>query len=1060
MEFREELSALKGKRYDVAISGVWYGENYGSTLTYYALYKVVKELGYSILMIDKARIIENDAELAPGSHSRVFAEKYYDAIAPSLDSTDMRLLNQYCDTFLMGCDQVWNYGIAKNLGFNHYFDFVQDDKRKISYASSFGHAVSFTPPEAISEVTRLFHRFDAISVREYDAVQVLKNEFGVEAVQVLDPVFLVGAKEYETILEEANVKENDRYLLAYILDPTPEIRESLLYAAQKKNLKLIVLLDGRGDFKKNKEIINLPNIVENLNALDWLWYFRNAEFVITDSCHGASFSLIFKKTFICIANRRRGISRFESLVDLFRIRERLIYDPIQIQKSDLLSIDIDYKQIEKILEMECTRSKKWLKEALSLEKKEIQNISCVSKKECCGCGACYNVCPVEAIDMVYDDEGFLYPKINEEKCIHCKKCMKACPSISPVYDNNLEPACYAAYGNDEIREKSSSGGIFSLVAEEILKQGGAICGAAFDEDFRLEQKVIYSQEEMSDLRGSKYIQSNTKKTYLEIKKVLNNGQPALYVGCPCQVAGLKSYLGKDYENLFTIDLLCHGGPSPKAFEKYLDEVHGKKKIKSVGFRDKDYFGWSTEMTVKYSNGDVYRKLRSEDLFYRAFLPCLSVRPHCQVCNYAQLPRQGDFTLGDFWGVAKYNPAFTDGKGTSIVSVNSQKGSCMLAEIRNKLRLLESIDREYILTHGQPYARPFRNNPRRYRFHRLLKKCSFQKAVECCERNEFDFGILGMNADSFGEILSYYALYQIVSNMGYSILMVKRPRELERKITPLKYRLTEFSNRYYPMVSNHESLEKLNLLDKTCGGFILADRKNNSQYNFMNNMNGVLDIDLFSKKYCGLSPVLLADVSIFNELINKVDELKCKDYYVYYLSDNNWEIQEEFDKYASNNHCELLNLSNDMSVEEWLKYIKYAKGIFTDLKDGIDFSIIFKKKYLVIQDNINKELQEYVKKLKIEDHCCKFNEISNAFAVLDMLNEDFIIITEQKKEYLRNLQCILKKKIKQGKGKGSLLKRGTKKTVRFIKHKMPPAIKEKFYPLLKNNRLYNKYLKRL
>lgn len=1060
MSLREDLSTLEGKHFDVGISGVWYGANYGSCLTYYALYKTVEKMGYSILMIDKAHIMENDVELSSVTPSRAFAEKHYSAIAPSLKVQEMNLLNKYCDIFMMGCDQVWNYGIAKNFGLSHYFDFVNDDKKKVSYASSFGHAVSFTPPEAISDVTRLFHRFDAVSVRESDAVKILKNEFGLEATQVLDPVFLLEKEEYNVILNEADIEEKEHYLLAYILDPTPEIRENLLYAAEKKNLKLIVLLDGRGDFNKNKEIINLPNVVENLNPANWLWYFKNAEFVITDSCHGASFSLIFEKSFICIANKERGVSRFESLVDLFRIRDRLIYDVNLIQKNECLLDNFDYLQIQKILEMERERSEAWLKNALEKEKRKTTNISCVSKKECCGCGSCYNICPVDAICMEFDEEGFLYPVINEEKCIHCKKCIKACPSMSPVYNNNPQPECYAAYGNDDIREVSSSGGIFSLVADEVLKQGGAVCGAAFDNEFRLEQKVIYSQEEMPALRYSKYIQSNTRKTYKEIKEVLKNGKTALYVGCPCQVAGLKSYLGTDYEKLYTIDLLCHGGPSPKAFEKYLKEVHGKKKIEYIGFRDKEYFGWSAGMTVKYADGSIYKKLRSEDLFHRAFLPCLSVRPHCQVCNYSRLPRQGDLTLGDFWGVANYNPDLTDGKGTSIVSVNSEKGNYLIKQIENKLQVLKKIEREYILTHGQPYARPYKkNNPRRYRFHRMLQNCSFHKTMECCERNKFDFGILGMNADSYGEILSYYALYHIISSLDYSVLMVKRPREFEQKISPLKYRLVEFSNRYYPMVSNHESIEKINLIKSSCKCLIIADERNKS--NIGDKATIVLKHDVLSEESIGLSPVLFADKKIFDDLINKIDKKKDNEYYVAYFSEYNQETQKVLEEFAVAQHCMIIDLSKDMPVEEWLYYFNYSKGVFTDLKEGIDFSIIFRKKYLVIQNEFSDaEVQEYVRMLGIQKHCCKLNEISGMFTQLTLTDDNYPLIMQRKKAYIEALQRILKKKTIMEVKKSDYLKKGIKNACRFMKYKTPASIKERLYPLLKNSRLYIKYLKRL
>lgn len=1049
-ELEGKIEELEGKHFDVGVAGVWYGTNYGSVLTYYALYRILTKLGYSVLMIDKLRKVENDWELNEKIHSRVFAAKHYQQIAPALKADEMKLLNHYCDTFLMGCDQVWNYGIARNFGLNNYFDYVAEDKRKLSYASSFGHDVSFTPVEKMPIVTKLFHRFDAISVREADAVRVLKDEFGIEGTQVVDPVFLLDKEEYQEILKDSKAKETEKFLLSYILDPTPEIREALLYVAEKKHLKLVNMIDGRGDRKKNIEILDLPNIVENLDAPTWLWYMEHAEFVITDSCHGVSFSLIFERPFIAIANKRRGVSRFESLVDMLAIRDRYIHDVGRIQREEKLLSDVDYTRINKIFAMERERSLDWLKTALSREKKQAVTVKdCVSKKECCGCGACFQTCPVDAIRMDYDEEGILYPLVDEEKCIRCGKCVRVCPALHPYDNNTKEPECYAAYADDEIRAVSSSGGIFSLVAEQVLEEGGAVCGAVFDDEFHLFQKVIYSREELPKLRGSKYIQSNTGHTFQEIKKVLDDGKPALYVGSPCLVAGLRGYLGKEYQQLFTIDLLCHGGPSPVSFRKYLQEVHGKKEVAYVGFRDKDHFEWqinATGMTVKYKDGSSYRRAKSEDLYYRAFTPSLMVRPQCQVCNYAKLPRLGDFTLGDFWGVEKYDSRLTDGKGTSIISVNSDKGAAMLGKIKSKLLLLEKVDINHILTHGQPYARPYKNNPRRYRFLRMARDCSFRKSLECCEQNRFDFALLGMNGDSYGEILGYYALYQEIAGRNCSLLMVKRPREMDEEITPLKYRLTSFANRYYPTVSIHERVGRLSMLQETCGGYISDDVAAYEKY--LGERKYFVD---FAKALGGLDKEFLLGKQEYEKLAVYADCDLPEEYIAYDCRSIQNGMETKIRKYASEHSLSVVQLNEDRMAENWLYLIQHAKWVVSNQRDVINFAVIFEKKLLIPQPGLQEAVKRHILELGLEgsllseaeDMHKKLSGLENFRygSVHDIIDKRRTCARKELSQTLKSVNRNIRHRDNPLPGR---VKRGG---IRVIKRVLPPSVKNQVKKLL-------------
>lgn len=398
---------------------------------------------------------------------------------------------------------------------------------------------------------------------------------------------------------------------------------------------------------------------------------------------------------------------------------------------------------------------------------------------CTGCSACFNLCPVKAISMQYDKEGFLVPVIEHEKCINCGLCINKCPSFKPKYENFDKPKCYAAFGNDKIRMKSSSGAIFSLISSYILNNNGYVCGAAYDENFVLKHMIVSSENDMQKLRESKYVQSDTNTVYTEIGKLLQNNSLVLFSGCGCQTAGLNTYLEAkkiDTDNLYTIDLMCHGSPSPKLFEKYIKEVHAGHEIQSISFRSKEYFGWSTEMNIKYKDGGIYRKTRTIDPYYKAFLPCISVRKSCGHCPFAKLPRQGDLTLADFWGVSSLNANYDDGKGTSIVIVNNDKGKKIMDIIQPQLKLYKEVDIEYVLTHGQPFNHSFKTNPAHDRYFQLINLgASLDKAYEYSTKRKFDVAIMGVwSGCNYGSIATYYALHELIKSFGLSILMIDKP----------------------------------------------------------------------------------------------------------------------------------------------------------------------------------------------------------------------------------------------------------------------------------------------
>lgn len=307
-------------------------------------------------------------------------------------------------------------------------------------------------------------------------------------------------------------------------------------------------------------------------------------------------------------------------------------------------------------------------------------------KDCTGCHACTNICPKKCIFMKDDNEGFLYPIVDYNICIKCKRCVNVCPINNNIKSYNT-PIAYACYNKDEnIRLNSSSGGIFSLLAEKMIDRGGVVFGAVFNDNFEVEHKYIETKENIELLRGSKYVQSKIGTSYRQVKDFLESGREVLFSGTPCQIAGLKNYLVKAYSNLLTVDLICHGVPSPYVWQKYIKFRENKagSEISKITFRNKK-MGWKQfSVSFLFKNNTEYNKIYSNDLYMTAFLKNISLRPSCYNCRFKTLNRQSDITLADFWGVQNIFPEIDDDKGVSLIFINSQSGEKIYSEILDNI----------------------------------------------------------------------------------------------------------------------------------------------------------------------------------------------------------------------------------------------------------------------------------------------------------------------------------------------------------------------------------------
>jgi len=402
----------------------------------------------------------------------------------------------------------------------------------------------------------------------------------------------------------------------------------------------------------------------------------------------------------------------------------------------------------------------------------------IAHEQCTGCGACYNKCPKDAIKMKYDSEGFLFPMINEAICIDCGLCLKSCPVNNPEYKNESEPECFAMWADDEIRAKSSSGGMFTVLAKYVLEQDGYVCGAAYTDDYTAVEHIIVSDKEgLEKLRGSKYVQSNTGKVYSEIKNLLEADKYVLFTGCPCQVAGLNAFLGNQYEKLYTVDLVCHGVPSEKAFKYFIEKRQSEYgKLKHILFRDKSFNGWDHSVTMKFDTGKLYQKKRNQCSYLKAFLELASIRQSCGNCKFAKLPRQGDITLADFWDVNKLNPAFDDQKGTSLVLVNNGHARKICSLVKKSMKRFDKAELDFAMKYNhQIYSSPLLHS-RRKRFFELLDIYDFDKAVDYGLNRRFDIGYVGWwYGLNYGSVLTNFAMYEVLTKrLNKTVLMLDWP----------------------------------------------------------------------------------------------------------------------------------------------------------------------------------------------------------------------------------------------------------------------------------------------
>ena len=358
---------------------------------------------------------------------------------------------------------------------------------------------------------------------------------------------------------------------------------------------------------------------------------------------------------------------------------------------------------------------------------ELQRIvRLASRSECTGCNACVTICPKACIQMKEDKEGFLQPVIDTKSCIKCHKCERVCPVLTPESGEEVfETKAYAVYNpNDEVRKKSSSGGVFYTLAEWILKQGGVVFGARFDDKWEVTHDYTETLEGLVPFMGSKYVQSRIGDAYKRAKVFLEKGRWVLFSGTPCQLGGLRTFLGREYDRLLQVDIICYGVPSPGVWRTYIKERQKRNgEIKSISFRDKRE-GW------RHSHFVVSYDLDHEELdglFMKGFSYKAYLRECCYECGFRRYHRNSDLTIADYWGVHKLCEEMFDDKGTSIVFSHSSKGVFALNAISDSL-IIKPQTKQNAIEYNPFMVKAHSITDKRDRFFRMYRlTSSFEKS---------------------------------------------------------------------------------------------------------------------------------------------------------------------------------------------------------------------------------------------------------------------------------------------------------------------------------------------
>ncbi|MBR5369886.1 MAG: Coenzyme F420 hydrogenase/dehydrogenase, beta subunit C-terminal domain [Bacilli bacterium] len=516
-------------------------------------------------------------------------------------------------------------------------------------------------------------------------------------------------------------------LIKYILEETDMSVALIPHVFWDKQNDLEPLQELYDEFSYTNRIC----IIKENNASKLKGYISSCKIFVGARTHAtiAAYSSCVPTLVVGYSVKSKGIAK-----DLFGSYEKYVISVNDLNEPNKLLeaykyIEDNCDDIKKYLNKKIPEYIKPLKECSSLieELRKKKSSKELPQDECTGCRACANACPKGCISFSKNKEGFLYPQVDYSKCIHCGKCIKACPVYNSVKTENNRK-CFAVKAGDKVRKTSSSGGVFYHLADEVLSRQGVVFGSAFDENLDLKHIAIADKKDLHKLQGSKYLQSNTKNTYKEVKEYLNDKRIVLYVGTPCQIKGLHLFLNKEYDNLYTVDVICHGVPSPLVFSKYISKLEEKYKSNVVkySFRNKDE-GWKNFHTkIEFEDGNILNERFDQNVYMKGFLRNLYLRKSCYNCSAKGFTSGSDMTLGDFWGIQDELKEFDDDKGCSVVFINTKRGEDLFNQVQENFDIKKVNDK--VLKYNKSAIESVFENKNRTRFFNDLDKVDIEENI--------------------------------------------------------------------------------------------------------------------------------------------------------------------------------------------------------------------------------------------------------------------------------------------------------------------------------------------
>lgn len=703
----------------------WYTYyNYGTVLQAVSLYKIIKQLGYNVDIINympkKNRpyscekvyytLLKKMSEklkvmLNPSIVTKERKHLYSDFLLNNITLTnicrsfpELYALNEKYDAFVCGSDQIWS---PLDYDDKYFLKFVDEEQKMVAYAPSMG--TNKIDNEYLKvKLSQNIKRFVNLSVRERDGVELIKHITGKEAKIVLDPTFLMSKDNWNNFIDDnVEVISDKKYIICYFLGKNEKYSKYVSELSKKTGIPYYVIPVKKNQFKN-------PNKVPfEIGPKEFVSLIKNACYVCTDSFHGMAFSIIYNVPFTAFKrfsdkDSNNQNSRLINLLETLNLTERLI--PIS-RKYDFSEFEkCDFEFANNILEKMREESMLYLEQSL----KNASNSSHRCKEfkitdNCCGCGACYAVCPTEAVTLLKNNEGFEHYIINKEKCIECGKCKTVCPMNvvdAPEVKNSL--GLYSVTNQSKQAEMaSSSGGVGYAVSQFGIKNGYYVCGCSYDRETSSAKHILISPKEASKitmLQGSKYIQSSTADALKKIKN-MSSDDKLIFFGTPCQVAAVRKVVKKSLKNVIFVDLICHGVPTYHLWAKYIEEIDKKYcigKNPEVFFRDKTE-NWHRRKIKIQGNGKTYLNSERKDDFYAFFRRGICDMKACSECPYRE-KSSADLRIGDYWGTRFKN----DKNPVSMVIANTSVGYELLSQLKNENCTVEKQNLQEYWSVQHPY----------------------------------------------------------------------------------------------------------------------------------------------------------------------------------------------------------------------------------------------------------------------------------------------------------------------------------------------------------------------